>query len=474
MKTTKNRSFTIMNSKPNGKSRMKEMTRRRFLGKTALGAMTVSALGSPWGRLAAAETGAGAALLKLRSADVSDAYYDWTKTLQPERPYIHDYSQTLVMKMGVRGQSAFAQTLDVIKRLDNLTCGIPKILYLVGWQLNGGDSMYPDWSAVNPRLKRPEDATAADSLKRLMAEGFKYNTTVSLHINMMDAYENSPLWSAYLQNNIIAKDKNGDLVKGGVWGGRQSYRISYWQEWNTGYARKRIDALLALLPIQKAGTVHIDAFVSVAPGRENRLITPLQPLSPFLGNTAQDEIATQRKIIRYWRSKGVDVTLETFNFNPDPFIGLAPMRWHFNMGEIIPKNLPHFPASLCCGTPMNAEEEINRDPEHLTGLKEQFCLNVVPWFYENSSAPKGSQQMRDGDDICMPALWRKQVLVAYSQNGYQNKTWQLPPGWEGVTKVQAAEITIDGPTNVEEIPVESGGITLSVRPGQELEIQPAK
>jgi hypothetical protein len=28
----------------------------------------------------------------------------------------------------------FAQALDVIERLDRITCGAPKIVYLVGWQ----------------------------------------------------------------------------------------------------------------------------------------------------------------------------------------------------------------------------------------------------------------------------------------------------------------------------------------------------
>jgi hypothetical protein len=121
---------------------------------------------------------------------------------------------------------------------------------------------------------------------------------------------------------------------------------------------------------------------------------------------------------------------------------------------------------------MPAEPEIKKDPQNLTGLKEQFCLKVVPWYYKNnSSADKGSQQTREGNDICMPALWRKQTLVAYSRNGYQNKTWQLPPGWEGVTKVQVAEITLDGSTNVKEISTENGGIMLSVGPRQELEIR---
>jgi hypothetical protein len=44
----------------------------------------------------------------------------------------------------------------------------------------------------------------------------------------------------------------------------QSYQISYAQEWKLGYAQKRIDALLRMLPeLKEAGTIHIDAFKSI-------------------------------------------------------------------------------------------------------------------------------------------------------------------------------------------------------------------
>lgn len=70
-------------------------------------------------------------------------------------PYYRDYHQTLVLKlfMGYDGElnepdpnnvifqhedpsrlCTFGQALDVVKRVDNLTRGIPKIIYLVGWQ----------------------------------------------------------------------------------------------------------------------------------------------------------------------------------------------------------------------------------------------------------------------------------------------------------------------------------------------------
>jgi hypothetical protein len=49
--------------------------------------------------------------------------------------------------------------------MDHLTLGLPKIVYLVGWQFSGHDSKYPSWGVVNESLKRPQDATALGSLK---------------------------------------------------------------------------------------------------------------------------------------------------------------------------------------------------------------------------------------------------------------------------------------------------------------------
>jgi len=36
---------------------------------------------------------------KIRGQEISDKYYDWTLTNKPERPYIHQYHQTLTIKM---------------------------------------------------------------------------------------------------------------------------------------------------------------------------------------------------------------------------------------------------------------------------------------------------------------------------------------------------------------------------------------
>ncbi|MDR1980252.1 MAG: endo-alpha-N-acetylgalactosaminidase family protein, partial [Tannerellaceae bacterium] len=149
---------------------------------------------------------------------------------QPEIAWKHAYHQTLWMKLflssvdPVKGEGKqgkvrdggeskvevnFEQALAIIRKIDHLTAGIPKIIYLVGWQYNGHDSKYPAWDEVNPRLKRPQDATALESMKWLMREASNYNTTVSVHINMFDAYEDSPLWDTYVANDIIARNTDG-------------------------------------------------------------------------------------------------------------------------------------------------------------------------------------------------------------------------------------------------------------------------
>jgi len=427
--------------------------------------------------------------------------------LKPERPWNFPYHQTLVIKLflaqklppsGCRVYLTFEQALGAIRRIDNLTRNIPKIVYVVGWQFDGHDSKYPSWSEVNQRLKRPQDATAIDSLKWLMNEGPTYHSTVSLHINMMDAYQDSPLWDTYVRNDLLCKERDGTLKRGGIWDGQQAYLVNYAYEWNAGFAQRRIDGLLNLLPLQKAGTVHIDAFHSVE--------------SPGHGITSEEEAKTQRKIFRYWKDRGVDVTSEMV-YRPDHFIGLQPMAWNF---QFTLREYMDIPASLFCGgtdsgeggrlfgTSMTAEGRVREDPERMTGLLEDFCLQTLPWYYLNRHdrlrlllTPEMSEAtfsdglvvrlyrdnrylvehrgrlLREGDDVCAPALWcRDKELIAFSADGYKRKTWKLPPDWQQVKQVTVSEITMAGNQKIANLTADGRALTLSLRAGQAVSIVP--
>jgi len=413
-------------------------------------------------------------------------YYDWRKTGRPERPWFHKYDQSLVMKIflaertdggkGCRVYLTFEEALGVIERLDRLTCGAPKIVYLVGWQYNGHDSKYPAWGEVNQRLKRQQDPTARDSLGWLMREGRKYHTTVSLHVNALDAYEDSPLWQEYLQKDIIAKDKRGAPLKGIVWSGLQSYPLSYAREWETGCAKRRIDGLLKLLPeLKEAHTIHIDAFHTYPPLPPESQYEGFKGISPYLGYGPEQECAAQRKTIRYFRDWGLDVTSEhSTGGRLDPFVGLQPMAW------IYEPPAPDVPPSLYCGTPMRAESEIRSDPKTLPGLLEQFCLKAAPelwanaWRATNHEHPPQAedwQRVLQANDCCVPLVWEPEpALVVYSRDGYKNRTWKLPATWARVKTARMANVTVESLTFAGTVEVKDGEVTLALAPGQALKL----
>lgn len=267
---------------------------------------------------------------------ISGEEYNWKITRAPEREYIHDYTKTFTYKILIATRSAdgkdttihhtFEEALEIIKKVDLMTLGEKKIAYLVGWQYNGHDSKYPAFHEVNAAAKRDCDENARDSLLWLMDEGFKYNTTVSFHINMSEAYPDSPLWDEYVEHDLIAKDADGSFKKGGVWSGMQGYYVNLVDEWNSGYTAKRIDELCDFVPLQRAGTIHIDAFLVRADGDQGH------------GHTFEEMAAARCKVFRYFRELGIDVTSElVYSESAGPYvpytdhvIGLQPLALHFS------------------------------------------------------------------------------------------------------------------------------------------------
>lgn len=185
------------------------------------------------------------------------------------RPFRYDYSKTIVHKMflsepdrkgGSRVFITFEKALELIKIIDRITQGLPKIIYLVGWQYNGHDDGYPEMFQVNKALKRPQDATALDSYLWLCREARKYNTVISVHTNFMDAYEESPLFGELVRENAIIKNADGSLRCVEIFNGRNGYKISAKQYWESGLFKRIADQFAASLPIAEAGTIHVDAF----------------------------------------------------------------------------------------------------------------------------------------------------------------------------------------------------------------------
>ncbi len=451
---------------------------------------------------------------------ISGDYYDWKITKQPERPYIHQYHQSLVLKMFLsipdkNGKSeigcTFSQAMERIIGLDEITKGVPKIIYLVGWQFAGHDDSYPDWSVVNEELKRDEDENGLESLRWLMKEARNYNTTVSLHINMTDAYPISPLWQTYVENDLISKRIFGQLRKTGKWNGRMAYQINYTHEWESGFAQKRIDNLVAMLDLQTAGTVHIDAFFCRS-SRGHKI-------------SIAKEQEYRRKMIRYWRDLGIDVTSEFLydELGDVDLIGLIPMVWWINQSE---KDYLERPASLLTGGKPNRKykkykkhlhrmfgknihgEELwmlpktrTEDPAWRERFIHKFCVDSLPYFYLNqlerleivgSGKEKravfsegivsyakehlitdGHWVIKRGKDVLVPNIHNPEKhLYAYSQKGYINQMWNLPKSWSDVIQVELTTVGVNSDVVIKE--VTSGQLNLSLSPGQMVLIKPLK
>jgi hypothetical protein len=124
----------------------------------------------------------------------------------------------------------------------------------------------------------------------------------------------SPAWDPA----IIARDPSGELTKGGIWGGGQSYTIGPAQYVRTS-AFERIRRTLTIYPIEK--TYHIDVLSAVPVRYDYREDHPASALEDLKGKW---------QIIDEFRRHGVDVTSEGMT---GQFVGHIGHAWHLMRGR---------------------------------------------------------------------------------------------------------------------------------------------
>ena len=427
-------------------------------------------------------TGALPALCQVPQAVAAGAYGD---TLYP---YVHEYDQMLVYKLSVDYCPTSkmlplhaGQALDVIRRVDQMTRGIPKIVYLVGWQYRGLDTGYPSFAKVNDHLKRPQDASALDSLRWLMREGPKYHTLVSLHVNFSDCYlDDNPLGPYYKERDIIVRNTDGTYHQGYNWCDHMAYRASNFRNWyQDTFKDKQIDPLFKMIPeLAMSGSLHADAWYNTD--------------DPYYRITdAQDCEAMREMTVYVRRTYHVDLTTEFDRRRPPgiDFVLFHPMIWQFGWNERTPPDPMKIPSyfstggravtwsnenetvqSKFFGDSCHLEGEIATDPTTLPGALKAFATHTLPWYFLNgklrmsfdgntatftggvtTSYPGkhvmklGDDFLQDGSDVFIPALWRpNKELIAYSADGYSDRAWRLPQDWAGIRKVDVYRITLQG------------------------------
>ena len=435
----------------------------------------------------------------------------------PMYPYRNNYSRMLTYKVQMKfdrwagasgdGRRNVDVILDYVEQVDNLTRGIPKMLILVGFQEGGHDFQYPEWGPVDRKIrseKHPEmfPEEAMNYLMRTARE--KFNTQCTVHVNLVDAYTDSRLWDYYLENDMICKHSNGDLVTAWQHDGRYGYAINMKNAWEKGATKQQIDNLFKTLPeIVKVGHIHPDANCQYRS-------------SPYHGHTSVDMEKAYKSAINYMREQyDVDVSGE---FSTDDQYGFVPFGLSWAHEHCVAKNIDpmKIPPYIACGGQVNPRHNMNtllfgssvqfeldqyhEDPQtHVLG---EFMTDTVPYFFLNSklrlefnpyeryallsdgvksfidendirNITQGDCVLRIGNDIFVPAIWKEKEIMAYSQDGCE-RTWKLPSDWAEVGAVDIYELKTSGAELLTaNVSVSNRELPLSIAPKQGLSIVPA-
>ncbi|MGN1419835.1 MAG: endo-alpha-N-acetylgalactosaminidase family protein [Acutalibacteraceae bacterium] len=437
----------------------------------------------------------------------------------------YDYSRCMVMKLAmafpeknIPGKShvlmTFEEALFYIKRIDNMTPGITKIYYLVGWQYLGHDDKYPDFFEVNEALKRPQDKTAYDSFKWLSDEAKKYHSVISVHINFNDAYDNAPSFQDFVKAGALIRKKNGQIHAIEKYNGKKCYKICHKTYWESGLFKRQFDRFMETFPfIAETGTIHVDNFQCY------------KNYAPYVSMTQMQD--ARRKMIEYVKTKGIDITSE-FTYKeteslpnkpifglprehhksaPMDTVGMIAMSWWCN--HITKQELIDFHPQIYCGGEfrekkwnrifygnMHGEDIIRKDnPDWADDFLYRFATYQVPFHFlcthkrlafkghfksercefsdgiiscrHRSRIKQNGEVLKEKDDLFIPYIHEENSYFAYSKNGFS--------GYRKVSRANTTasvfEITPDGLRAMGQVEIKNFKIVLSVQPKQALLVQ---
>ena len=449
-----------------------------------------------------------------------------------QNKFNYDYSKTLWMKMFLAKPDwekktsevliNFEQALEIIRMMDNITQGIQKIVYLVGWQGLGHDDCYPEMEVINPYLKRECDETPRESFMWLFEEAKKYNTVISVHGNVADEYDVNQSHPEFVEANAITKYPDGTPAVIEVFYGRNAYKTSYKQYWESGLFKKYFDRFCEVIPVREAGTIHLDNFCiaeNFGPRTQmheqdearNKMLDYVMSLgidvtSEYTYREMPLRSESNHPIRKYYEKCGAEITDTDWRDAPIRTLGRIPAVWWMNNMTI--DDCINIPADEFSGY-LNIEPLRNvfygtvhgEDIWMNNGIEKdvwvpmfikQFCTMQVPYTYLNRykrlsytgngeegyvvtfsdgvetcgnelSITKNGIELKKGYDVILPLTEDNKTFIAYSENGKEGE-WNIPDA--DFVEASVYNITADGNEYIGDVTVKDKKISLNLRPAQ--------
>lgn len=409
-------------------------------------------------------------------------------------PYYKDKSfiRVFLSRRGSTDENVtFDEVLEKIKAFALQTDSAAYVIYLLGWQYKGHDTGYPSVDKVNEALG------GYDKLVNLIKEAKKYNVNVTFYDNYDDSYPINPGWDP----DVICRDPNGNLMRGGAWDGEQSYLISSYK-----YAVKsglnRVRFTLDRYPVKEAYFIDV-----LAGGYKEGRKYDFNPKSPA---GAIKNFEGKLMLINEFNKRGIDVATEDFTgffvghvgtfgdiiafdnvyFKGEEQIPLIPFIYHgktsfgmkissqsFNVRtflygqraqEITFKNsdftasnyiLDALPKQKLYGKSMKSYEKYG-DFERVT-YEDGIVVEV------NTKADKYSVRLDDGlviaKDYTSFAPIDKNVFLACSQAG-GIISYRIPNEWKNAEKIKVYKVIKDGSLNHIDSSIKGSNLEFNTEP----------
>ena len=234
----------------------------------------------------------------------------WVNRTLPDADELYRSTISYKMFLTIKNDQVFTtypQMMEIVRALHNVADGIPQLIYLVGWQFQGHDDGYPSMDRVNPRPGGKQRLLRAiDECER------RYGTTVSYHVNIDDAYPDSPDWDPAYMSAMDWDPSDGGRPCG----------VVHALDWELGHFRRRMEAMMREVPVSR--TLHVDnTRICNAVGRDFDGIGELEEL--YCGLLPMAE---------WLKEKGITLTTEGTNGMPIDGPLLFSGWFHYDCGLI--------------------------------------------------------------------------------------------------------------------------------------------